>query len=256
MKNLFILFILLIPLRSFSQNILFFNFGERHEKVIENLNKFPVDSLEMDTKLKPLTAYYDGFIARYHFNQTGKLYKIEVSKNYDLKKNSKEAVNGALDYFDEIHATMNNTNIKGTKVYRAKQKEHYYEMQEVNYADNDIDVFLVGWSGNLSPEAWIGNDVVSDEDLLEVHDARTAQREAEIAKAKKLEEDNMRLAAEKEALALKEMQEKANMQTLPNARVRMPDLLVAKSIHVEPESVEEQKTDAEAKAVQEDETEE
>jgi hypothetical protein len=256
MKNLFILFILLIPLHSFSQNILFFNFGEKYEKVIENLNKFPVDSLEMDTKLKPLTAYYDGFIARYHFNQTGKLYKVEVSKNYDVKKNSKEAVNGALDYFDEIHATMNNTNIKGTKVYRAKQKEHYYEMQEVNYADNDIDVFLVGWSGNLSPEAWIGNDVVSDEDLLEVHDARTAQREAEMAKNKRLEEEKMRVMAEKEELALKELQEKAKIQTSPNARVGMSDSLVAKSIHVEPEPVEEQKADAEVKVEQEDATEE
>ena len=253
MKHFIILFILFqVPLHNFAQNILFFHFGERHEKVIENLNKFPVDSIEMDTKIKPLIAYYDGFIARYHFNPTGKLYKIEVSKNYDVKRNAKEAVNGALDYFEQIHANMNNTNIKGAKVYRAKQKEHYYEMQEVTYADNDMDVFLVGWSGDLSPEAWIGNDVVSDEDMLDVHDARTAQRELEIAKEKKI-------AAEKEALALKAIQTKQNtalnipenqLPATANARLKMPadnEQLVAKSIQVTPEPVEEEKPDTQAK---------
>lgn len=161
-----------------AQNILFFNFGERYEKVIENLNKFPVDSTQSPTTNKPLTAYYDGFIAKYYFNLQEKLYKIEVSKNYELKKNAKDAVSGAIDYFDKIRAGMSTANVKGTKVYRAKRKEHYYEMQEVFYADNDIDVFLVGWSGSLAPEAWIGGEVVSEDDILDVHDVRLAQRNA------------------------------------------------------------------------------
>ncbi|WP_168350655.1 hypothetical protein, partial [Escherichia coli] len=46
------------------------------------------------------------------------------------------------------------------------------------YADNDIDVFLVGWSGTLAPEAWIGGEVVSEEDILDVHDIRLAQKDA------------------------------------------------------------------------------
>lgn len=161
-----------------AQNILFFNFGEKYEKVIENLNKFPVDSSEIQTANKPLTAYYDGFIAKYYFNSQEKLYKIEVSKNYELKKNAKDAINGALEYFTKIRGSISTSNVKGTKVYRAKRKEHYYEMQEVFYADNDIDVFLVGWSGTLAPEAWIGGEVVSEEDMLDVHDVRLAQKQA------------------------------------------------------------------------------
>lgn len=206
-----------------AQNVMFFHFGEKYDKVVENLRRFPADSIEKETQVKPLVAYYDGFIAHYYFNKEERLYKITVSKNYERKEHARGAVSGALHYFEKIKATTLQTSNRGTRVYKVKNNDRYYEMQEINYADNDIDIFLVGWNAKISPEVAVTEPVLTDAEAFDVHDAREQQRTLLLAKQKEMEAQLLFLAA------LKKQMREGNIQQ-PS---QLKDLMVAKRVSIE-----------------------
>lgn len=224
MNRILLLLGLTVPfIHAQAQNVMFFHFGEKYDKVVENLRRFPADSIEKETQLKPLVAYYDGFIARYYFNKEERLYKIAVSKNYERKDHAKGAVSGALRYFEKIKATTQQSSNKGTKIYKVKNNERYYEMQEINYADNDIDIFLVGWNAKISPEVAVTEPVLTDAEALDVHDVREQQKAFILARQKEMEEQRLILAALKKQIR----NAAAEQPTQPQ------DLMVAKRVSIE-----------------------
>ena len=151
MKRFFTICLLFLYNLGFSQNVMFFNFNERYEKVIKELKSYPCDSLYQTDKAAPLIAFYQGFKARYYFNGYNRLYKVEVSKIYDSQKDAKEAVDGALVYFDKIRAYMTSSTKYKYKKYRAHRKDNMYEIEVTTYAENDIEIRLDGWNENLQP---------------------------------------------------------------------------------------------------------
>ncbi|MBX7240350.1 MAG: hypothetical protein K1X92_01280 [Bacteroidia bacterium] len=151
MKYLFTICLLGCMYLGYSQNIMFFSFNDKYEKVTKELKSLPCDTLFQTDKTAPLTAFYDGFTAKYYFNTENRLYKIDVFKNYASVKDSREAVEGALVYFDKIKAYMTSSTKTKYKKYKAHKKDNLYEMEVTTYADNDVEVRLGGWNKSLSP---------------------------------------------------------------------------------------------------------
>ncbi len=151
MKSTLTLCFLLLFFTVYTQNAMFFTFNEKYDKVYKELNYLDCDTLFQADKFAPLMARYDGFCARYYFNSFGRLYKIETTKTYASAKDSKEAVDGALEYFEKIKAQMNSTSKSQYKKYKAHRKDNIYEIEITTYADNDIEVKLSGWNKSLHP---------------------------------------------------------------------------------------------------------
>lgn len=137
----------------FGQNVMFLEFNKTYSEVVLELQALNVDEIEFETPARPLTAYYDGFTAAYYFNHNHRLYKVEVTKNYTQNHVMKDAVKGAVDYFeivcDEVEHANDSKN--KTQVIKAAQKERQFEMEITTFAKNDMEVTIIGIDNSHAP---------------------------------------------------------------------------------------------------------
>ena len=104
MKTLLTLSIILTcSLFGKSQNALFVGFDHNYASVEETLRGFERARFHTNVPNKKIVVEYNRAIITYLFNQ-GQLYKIEMNKRFDTKRQGKEAFDGCLKYFQTISA--------------------------------------------------------------------------------------------------------------------------------------------------------
>ncbi len=137
----------------FGQNIMFFEFNKTYSEIVTELQALNVEEIEFETAARPLTAHYDGFIAEYYFNHNRRLYKIEVTKTYSENKVMREAVRGAVDYFEVIcEGVQRAQNPKNkTQIVKATKKERKFEMEITTFAKNDMEVTIMSVDDKHAP---------------------------------------------------------------------------------------------------------
>lgn len=144
---------LLLLTNMFAQNVMFVGFNKTYEDVVAELQAMNVQEIELEKPSQPLTAYYDGFVAEYYFNHRHRLYKVEVKKNYDRTHEMKEAVKGAMEYFDMISEDVEhipNTKDK-SQMTRVNLKDRKFEMEITTFARNDTEVIIRGIDSEHAP---------------------------------------------------------------------------------------------------------
>lgn len=143
---------------------MFVGFNKTYEDVVAELQAMHVQELELEKASQLLTAYYDGFVAEYYFNHRHRLYKVEVKKNYDRTHTMKEAVKGAMEYFEMVSENVEQVpNPKDkSQMTRVSLKDRKYEMEITTFARNDMEVIIRG----------IDNEHAPSQAYLESHAAR------------------------------------------------------------------------------------
>ena len=147
--------VLLSSANLFGQNVMFLEFNKTYSEIVLELQELNVEEIEFETDSRPLTAYYDGFTASYYFNHHHRLYKVEVLKNYAETRVMKDAVKGAVAYFeivcDEVEHVANSKN--RTQTVKGGQKDRRFEMEITTFAKNDTEVTIIGIDNKYAPSA-------------------------------------------------------------------------------------------------------